>query len=120
MAGFRRPVGAVPLTLTTEFAVYTDIVEPPLSGTNKTLPSAVMPPGPGLEEVDTSGGMSAMSAPVELLYWFCEIWLDPESTTYTKFATGLTINEVGVIPEAKGEPGTAISDPFALGQAGET
>ena len=103
-----------------ELAVNTDIVEPPLSGTNSTLPSAVIPPGPGLEEVDTSGGVSGFKAPVELLYWYCEIWLAPESTTYTKFATGLTINEVGVMPEPTSELGIAISDPSALGQVGDT
>ena len=74
-------MGEVPLTVVTELAVNTDIVEPPRSGTNRTLPSEVIPPGPGLEAVETAGGESAVNAPVELLYWYCEIWLPPESTT---------------------------------------
>ena len=111
-------MGAVPLAETTELAVNTDIVDPPLSGTNKMLPSEVIPPGPGLAEVETAGVESGASAPVELLYWYCEMSLAPEFTTYTKFATGLTMNEVGEIPEPTPEP--AISDPFALAQAGDT
>ena len=120
LAGDSRPVGAVPAAETTEFALNTDIVEPPRSGTKRKLPSEVIPPAPGLEEVETAGVESPVKAPVEALYWYCEIWLAPESTTYTKFATGLMMNEVGEIPEETGELDSGTRDPSAFAQTGDT
>jgi hypothetical protein len=96
-----------------------DTLEPPLLGTKTQFPSEVIPPESGLTPVDAAAGDIGARAPVAELYWYCETWFDPLSTTNTKLKAGLTMNETGRVPAPTAEP-ACVKVPSALGQAAVT
>ena len=100
VARVSTPVGVVPVEEPLS-ALNTASSEPPLSGTITNAPSDVIPPETGPAPVEMAAGASAVREPLEGPYLNCDTWFDWVSTTYTKSNTGLTMIELGPIPDAE-------------------